>query len=397
MGQSTAHTSLRSRESALVSALLGVLSTMLLGIRVAPSLHSGAPMRRTIACMIAVIALSSCAGEAPHDPDPSDPDPSEPDEESTTTTISGPIEPGTKLKVCNATSLNQRSGPGTSYSILRALPGGAEVTVVATSGNWIRNNWNGKVGWSSAAYLCPVGGMQGTIWVPSPRTTWQWQLTGTVDESVDVEMIDIDLFDSSSALISRLETSGKKVICYFSAGSYESWRPDAAQFPAAVLGNPMDGWAGERWLNVKRIDLLMPIMKARLDLAVQKGCTGVEPDNVDVWTNNAEAGLSVTGADQLAYNRALAAEAHARGLSIGLKNDGDQASALVNDFDFAVNEQCMQYDECDALMVFIKANKAVFNCEYSTSLSAMCAEAAPRKFSSIKKSLSLGAALQTCN
>src|SRR3989442_1480098 len=79
----------------------------------------------------------------------------------------------------------------------------------------------------------------GGVWVPPPRTSWQWQLTGTVDETVAVQMIDIDLFDSSAALISRLKASGKKVICYFSAGSYENWRPDASQFPSAVLGNPM--------------------------------------------------------------------------------------------------------------------------------------------------------------
>src|SRR5262249_31263509 len=154
----------------------------------------------------------------------------------------------------------------------------------------------------------------------------------------DVEMIDIDLFDNDAALITRLKNQGMKVICYFSAGSYENWRPDASQFPTSVMGNPMDGWPGERWLNVKRRDVLIPIMKARLDLAVQKGCTGVEPDNIDVWTNNSEAGLSVTATDQLLYNRALATEAHARGLSIALKNDGEQATQLVNDFDFSINE-----------------------------------------------------------
>jgi len=232
--------------------------------------------------------------------------------------------------------------------------------------------------------------------VPPPQTTWQWQLTGTINENVSVQMIDIDLFDSSAALVGRLKNKGIKVICYFSAGSYENWRPDASQFPSATLGNPMDGWAGERWLNVKRRDLLLPIMKARLDLAVQKGCDGVEPDNVDVWTNNAEAGLSVTATDQLLYNRALATEAHARGLSIALKNDGEQASQLVGDFDFSINEQCVEQDNCDDLTPFITANKAVFNCEYSVSVSTMCAETKPRKFSSIKKSLSLGASFTTC-
>jgi hypothetical protein len=353
-------------------------------IAVVFALHRACAMTR----VALFVLLCACAGEA--DPDVAD------DENPIFEPDLVPLAAGQHVTVCHATGLNQRSGPGTSYAVLRVIPGGTEVVVVASSpdGKWIQNDWNGKVGWSSAAYLCPVGG--GTVWVPAPGTTWQWQLTGTINESVHVQMIDIDLFDNSAALISRLKASGKKVVCYFSAGSYENWRPDASQFPSAVLGNPMDGWPGERWLNVKRMDLLMPIMKARMDLAVHKGCDGLEPDNVDVWTNTSEAGVPVTAADQLAYNRALAAEAHARGLSVALKNDGDQVSSLVGDFDFALNEQCMEYDECDSLMPFIHANKAVFNCEYNTSLSAMCSQAATRHFSSIKKSLDLDAPLQTC-
>lgn len=36
-----------------------------------------------------------------------------------------------------------------------------------------------------------------------------------------------------------------------SAGSYENWRPDAADFPAADVGAPLAGWAGEKWLNIR--------------------------------------------------------------------------------------------------------------------------------------------------
>ena len=56
---------------------------------------------------------------------------------------------------------------------------------------------------------------------PPVSVTWQWQLDGVVNEDYDVDLYDIDLFDSSLELIQRLQTSGKKVICYFSAGSYE--------------------------------------------------------------------------------------------------------------------------------------------------------------------------------
>lgn len=176
-----------------------------------------------------------------------------------------------------------------------------------------------------------------------------------------MQAYDIDLFDTGKAKIDSLKARGIKVICYFSAGSYEEWRSDASDFPSAVLGNNLDGWEGERWLDV-RAQAVRDIMAARLDLAVEKGCDAVEPDNVDGYTNN--PGFPLTGAHQLDYNKFLAGAAHARNLSIGLKNNLDQIEALVDHFDFAVNEQCFEYDECEMLTPFIEANKAVFNAEY---------------------------------
>ncbi len=197
---------------------------------------------------------------------------------------------------------------------------------------------------------------------PEVRTSWQWQLEGTVDLSVDANLYDIDLFNSSEVLIQSLKNNGKMVICYFSAGSYEEWREDAGLFPSSVVGNDLDGWKGEKWLDIRSEDL-KPIMIARLDLAKQKGCDGVEPDNVDGYTNN--TGLNLTANDQLVYNKFIATEAKKRGLSVGLKNDLDQVEILEPFFDFSVNEQCHQYNECNKLQPFIENNKPVFNAEYA--------------------------------
>ena len=203
---------------------------------------------------------------------------------------------------------------------------------------------------------------QGDVWQPAPGTTWQWQLNGTINLSWDVEMYDIDLFDSPQNTIDSLHSADRIVICYFSAGSYENWRDDAGDFPNTVIGRPLDDWPGERWLDISRIDLLTPIMIARLDLAVSKNCDGVEPDNIDGYTNN--TGFDLTYADQLTYNTWLAEQAHLRGLSIGLKNDLNQIPDLVDDFDWALNEQCFEFEECDLLLPFIQAGKAVFGVEY---------------------------------
>jgi hypothetical protein len=233
----------------------------------------------------------------------------------------------------------------------------------------------------------------GGIWSPAPGTSWQIQLTGALDTRYQVAMYDLDLFDVSASQIAGLKAQGRKVICYFSAGSYENWRPDADQFPASALGRS-NGWPGERWLDIRNATV-REIMSRRLDLAVQKGCTGVDPDNVDGYTNR--TGFALTGADQLDYNRFLAAAAHDRGLAAGLKNDVEQVADLVANFEFAVNEECVVYSECDLLLPFIRAGKPVFHIEYDASRSAeICAAGNSRNFDTLIKDLDLSAARIAC-
>ena len=238
----------------------------------------------------------------------------------------------------------------------------------------------------------------GNWWVPPQRTTWQWQLTGLpVDQSYDVDMYDIDIFDNDASVVASLHAQGRKVIGYFSAGSWEDWRPDADQFPPEVLGND-NGWPGEKWLDIRRLDVLGPIMEARMDLAAQKGFDGVEPDNVDGYSN--KTGFPLTYQDQLNYNIFLANAAHERGLSVALKNDIEQIVDLEPYFDWALNEQCFQYRECDwpngGLLNFINAGKAVMNVEYKLRTSKFCPQANAWNFNSMKKNLDLDAWMEPC-
>jgi hypothetical protein len=203
-------------------------------------------------------------------------------------------------------------------------------------------------------------------------------------------MYDIDLFDLSASTVSTLHAQGKAVICYFST-QYENWRPDASSFTSAVLGNALDGWAGEKWVDI-RSSVVRNIIAARLDLAVSKGCDGVEPDNVDSYSAN--TGFPLTASNQLDYNRFIANAAHARGLSVGLKNDLDQAAALEPSFDWILNEQCNEYSECGMLSSFTNKGKAAFNTEYSGSASSVCPQMATAKISSLIKDLDLGASIK---
>lgn len=240
---------------------------------------------------------------------------------------------------------------------------------------------------SSAAggRICPTG----SWWAPAPLTTWQWQLTGTIDTTKNVQMYDIDMFDAPQSVIDTLHSQGKAVICYFST-QYEDWRPDAASFTSAVMGNGLDGWAGENYVDI-RSPVVRAIMTSRMAIAVSKKCDGIEPDNVDGYS--ASTGFPLTAADQINFNTFIATQAHAVGLSVGLKNDVDQAKTLQPNFDWALDEQCYEYSECDTLSSFVTAGKAVFNCEYSGKAATVCPYMNNIKYSSLIKTLDLTAAI----
>ena len=199
----------------------------------------------------------------------------------------------------------------------------------------------------------------------SVSSTWHWQLQGALDTSVDADVYDIDLFESTPEVIDGLRRDGRLVICYFSAGSYEPWRPDAAGYDDADLGEALAGFEDERWLDIGS-DTVRGVIEGRLDRAVAIGCDGVEPDNVDGDTN--DTGFDLTGDDMLDFNRFIAAAAHERDLLVGLKNADRHVPDLVDDFDFAVNEQCHEFDECDAFVPFIDQGKPVFNAEYAAGV-----------------------------
>ena len=206
------------------------------------------------------------------------------------------------------------------------------------------------------------------VWRPRPGTAWQWQLSGRLDLTVDVPVYDLDGQTTTAAQIAALHRAGRRVICYVSVGSFEAFRPDARRFPQAVLGRPLDGWPDERWLDIRRRDLLAPILLPRLDDCRAKGFDAVEPDNVDGFVN--DTGFPLTAQDQLAFNRWIAREVRARGMSVALKNDPDQAVDLVREFDFAVVEECARYDECEAYRPFVAAGKAVLRVEYGRSVAS---------------------------
>jgi hypothetical protein len=241
-----------------------------------------------------------------------------------------------------------------------------------------------------------------------------------VDPTLPVAMYDIDLFDAQPAassytvpgfgtvsvprgdnagVISTLHASGKVVICYLDTGAWESYRPDAALFPAAVIGNS-SGWSGEKWLDIRAAawPAFKPLMEARLDLAKRSGCDGVEPDQNNPWGN--KPGFAISLADQKAWYLEVARMAHARGLSVGQKNGIETTDAdTIAAFDWNLNEECNMYSECDVLTGFITAGKAVFQVEYTDegmTYDQACPANNARNFDGLLKTLDLDTWRQPC-
>ncbi|MDX6548982.1 MAG: hypothetical protein QOG33_2532 [Gaiellales bacterium] len=278
-------------------------------------------------------------------------------------------------------------------SAASARPAGAPAALpapVSCTGCWnppVQSRWQYQL--QGVAAFASTGGINTTISAPpsgggtavSPQV---WDFDLYVDQAVSGNNTTLN-----TAGVNAVHARGGHAICYLSAGTWENWRVDAGQFPASVLGSK-NGWPGEKWLDIRQISVLGPIMSARVQKCKQTGFDGVEFDNVDGYANR--TGFALTATDQLNYNTYLANLAHQNGLSAALKNDLGQLSDLKPYFDYAINEQCMQYKECDypppGLPDWTASGKAVFEVEYKAS-TLNCTKSNGWNFNAILKDLNL--------
>jgi hypothetical protein len=242
----------------------------------------------------------------------------------------------------------------------------------------------------------------------TPGTTWQWQLTSKINETIldtsknSKKMMDIDMENTDAATIKRLKAKNIVVVCYLEVGAWEEYRSDAKDFPAKVKGKSLDPpYQNERYVDIRSKTVKDLIIK-RFDRAKDKGCQGIEPDIDDAYFEDFNGnynkistvtGFSISYKNQVTYNTQLADAAHARGMSYGLKNGADPkfVKDLLPHIDWVLNEQCNQYKECDAYLPVIAADKAVFQVEYSLATTKFCSKDNSRNFDGLKKSASLGA------
>ncbi|MCF6303068.1 MAG: endo alpha-1,4 polygalactosaminidase [Devosiaceae bacterium] len=242
-----------------------------------------------------------------------------------------------------------------------------------------------------------------TLAAPAPGASWDWQLSEAIDPPEGIEVFDADPDNVTREQIMALNEAGVYTICYISVGTMEDWRDDAAQysdpliFPNPVVGKAYEGWPGEFFLDIRQ-PTLRYVMQRKFNDCRIKGFQAVEPDNMDVYTN--DSGFDLTAADTVRYVAQLVSDARAQGLEIGQKNTPELTGKLVSIMDFIITEDCYADGWCDDALLYIAAGKPVFNAEYTDTgvdFAAACAYAAENNISMIRKDRDLTVEREVCN
>ncbi len=140
-------------------------------------------------------------------------------------------------------------------------------------------------------------------------------------------------------------------ICYVNAfqaqpGDEESWPADLLLRDAngeVVVDDDWDEALLDTGTAAKRKRIAARVNEW-IDGCADKGFDAVEPDNYDSYTRS--DGL-LTADDATAFITLLSRHAHARGLAIAQKNTVELAGLRKRaGLDFAVAEECGEYDEC---------------------------------------------------
>lgn len=256
-------------------------------------------------------------------------------------------------------------------------------------------------------------------WADAPpgTTSWEWILDVDALPAIPppVDRLGLDGLDVDEGYVGIVLDAGTQPWCYLSVGTAERFRADYGDFEAAhttavaaetegVLGAELPDWPDERWLNVRRADLLLPLMEARLNICRDKGFTHVELDNMDGHTN--DTGFDLTATDVRSWVASLVAAAADRDLGVIHKNAPDLVADLEPSTDALLLESCVLDGLCEqAAAPFLEAGKPVFNVEYPElwraqgsrfRLDDVCAEAEASGANTLIKDLDLDARSIVC-
>ncbi len=220
----------------------------------------------------------------------------------------------------------------------------------------------------------PCDAKKGGCWKPTVGTEWLWQLgcdtAGTCTNlDVQVPFYVIDGLDNPASTVAAIHKRGEHAYCYVDIGSWEDTRADAAKFPENVLGERYIGWPHERWLDIRQLGVLAPIMIARMQVCVQKGFDGVQFDNVEDYHDH--TGFPITQAISAYYTAWMANKAHEMGLSAAWENAYSNVAVLEPYMEALIFESCFNHQSCQQSAPMIHAGKWAGGVEYKADFKDM--------------------------
>lgn len=136
------------------------------------------------------------------------------------------------------------------------------------------------------------------LWLPQVGQSWQIILNNTIENAAintlapSVDIWDLDYTIHSVETFQRLRNAGKKIICYFSAGTLENYRLDKNEFDSHDVGKQLKMWPEERWVNI-RSPKVRSIMSRRIAEAASYGCDAIDPDNIDGFVSQVKSKIPV--------------------------------------------------------------------------------------------------------
>lgn len=340
--------------------------------------------------------------DTPNDPKKPSPETGTPQDPNTKTSTEAKTTPGgdvvapTQPKPSPSKALTAPSNPS-SASSTNSPAARPSSSIISGNGSAPSNSTAGRGStWPAqvAAASANTGG-----WKPDPNSSFDYQLHEPKDYSVQVAMIDLDLFDTPPADIKNLKARGLKVVCYVSAGTGENWRNEKDRFPESVLGNSLPEWPGERWVDIRQMEIVTRVMENRIKLCKDAGFDGIDFDNIDGYENSTGFGLSKD--DEIKYASWLAAKAHQYGLAAFQKNAPDLVGMLSSRFDGAVLEECSENGNnfCNQFSPYAAAGKPVLSISYNMhdeSMTKFCELSKSLKFMGIGKTKALNKEAKFC-
>ncbi|WP_043670197.1 endo alpha-1,4 polygalactosaminidase [Streptomyces xylophagus] len=208
----------------------------------------------------------------------------------------------------------------------------------------------------------PSRSAPGTVRLPPRHADFDYQIGGAYPPPAGVRIVSRDRTASPAP--------GLYNICYVNA--FQAQPDGRASWPADLLLRDTNGkvvvdedW-GEALLDIgtaAKRERVAARVDRWIDGCAAKGFDAVEPDNYDSYTRSHHL---LTANDATAFITLLSRHAHARRLAIAQKNTVELAGLRKRTgLDFAVAEECAEYDECGA---YAKAfDDRVIVIEYSDS------------------------------